>query len=375
VTGVILTSFRRHCFCFFILSRPQKTPVVVATMGIIIKSPSPLVWWLLLVDACIVSAWTWNNYSPRKISQKIDPHSSTTARRDLLFRIVTATTSATLLAAPQFGIAAATTPWTTERLKRVVDNQTYSALAYAPPTTILGDDDRNGDDNKTLPPLILVLHGAGRNDQDIFSELANPNGEHAGLIPSLIASGKAPPELLDNFAVLAPFSFGKQSFYEDSRSKLLRFVEWAASPEGRLAGCPKFDPRRIILFGFSDGATVAVELLTTRKFAAGVICAYGFTGKLPNEAVQRLANLPLWVFHCADDVIFDVKNSDRLVEKLSEANNSITGEGSFDLVKYSRYDRDQEGMPKRVRGHSTGITASRLPEVYKWMLQVPPVKI
>jgi predicted peptidase len=243
----------------------------------------------------------------------------------------------------------------------VKDPNTYSALAYAPPPNV---------DNKKKPPLILVLHGAGRNDLDIMADLADPKGEHAGLIPGLIASGQAPPELLQNFAVLAPYSYGKPSFYQDSRQQLLDFVEWAKSSED----CPiSFDPNRIILFGFSDGATVAVELLTTRRFAGGVICSYGFTGTLPPRAVERLANnLPLWVFHSADDVIFQVQNSDRLVQQLRAAVSSSTHVAT-DMIQYNRYDHDPEQLPPRVRGHSMGITASKMPQLYDWMYQLPPI--
>ena len=125
------------------------------------------------------------------------------------------------------------------------------------------------------------------------------------------------------------------------------------------------DPSRIFLFGFSDGATVAVELATTRRFAGAVVCAYGFTGTLPPRAVERLENVPFWVFHSADDVIFDVASSDRLVAALRQGNTK-------DVVRYTRYDRDQEGFTGRVRGHSTGITASKLPGVYAWLLSLEP---
>ena len=55
---------------------------------------------------------------------------------------------------------------------------------------------------------------------------------------------------------------------------------WACSDAGRQAGCPECDPRRVFLFGFSDGATVGVELATTRRFAAAVVAAYGITSEL-----------------------------------------------------------------------------------------------
>lgn len=238
----------------------------------------------------------------------------------------------------------------TSPLLVVTDPKTYSALYYAPPQI--------ASTTTPPPPLILVLHGAGLNNLDIRSDLADPQGEHAGLIPSLIASGGAPPELLTNFAVLAPYSQGKTSFYEDSRTKMLDFLDWAVSSSPQIS----FDPNKIFLFGFSDGATVAVELMTTRRFIGGVICSYGFSGKtLPSKAIDRLKDLPMWVFHSKDDVIFDVVNSDRLVSQAKTVS---------PFVRYSRYDQDPENLPKRVRGHSMGITASKMPQVYDWMRQI-----
>lgn len=242
-------------------------------------------------------------------------------------------------------------------LTKITDPQTYSALLYVPPNY-------SQSQQKKLP-LLVVLHGAGKNDRDAW-DLADIKGEHAGLPPSLIASGQAPSELTDNFCVVAPYSYGKRSFYEEPRGTLLRFVDWVCSDAGREAGCPLVDPERISLLGFSDGATVGIELLTTRRFNKGIIAAYGFTGTLPDRARERLKGIPLWVFHSVDDVIFPVRCSDRLVETLRNVNNDGGEEGG--LVRYSRFEKDQEGFTGPVRGHSTGITASRMAEVYSWML-------
>ena len=190
-------------------------------------------------------------------------------------------------------------------LVKVTDPSTYSALMYAPPSS--------GKAGKL--PLIIVLHGAGKNELDAWS-LADPTGEHAGLAPSLLATGRAPPELANNFALAAPYSAGKRSFYEEPRKRMLQFVDWVCSDSGRAAGCPDVDPNRVFLFGFSDGATVGIELMTTGRFKGGVFAAYGFTGVLPDLALQRLKNMPIWMFHSADDVIFPVSCSDRLVASL-----------------------------------------------------------
>ena len=99
-------------------------------------------------------------------------------------------------------------------LVEVTDPNTYSALAYAPPF-----DSGSSAGSRPKPPLLVVLHGAGVNEAPIRS-LADPLGEHAGLAPSLLASGRAPRALADHFAVVAPYAAGRRSFYEDPRRKL-----------------------------------------------------------------------------------------------------------------------------------------------------------
>ena len=185
-------------------------------------------------------------------------------RRRLLATSLAATTGG-CLPAPAAAQAGALGP-----LVEVRDPNTYSALAYAPPPS----DSGSSGGPRPKPPLLVVLHGAGVNEAPIRS-LADPLGEHAGLAPSLLASGRAPRALADNFAMVAPYASGRRSFYEEPRRKLLDFVAWACSDAGRQAGCPDCDPRRVFLFGFSDGATVGVELATTRRFSAAVVAAYG----------------------------------------------------------------------------------------------------
>jgi len=242
-------------------------------------------------------------------------------------------------------------------MKEVCDPNSYSALTYIPPRR------ENEEQNLKPLPLIFFLHGAGKNELDIWN-LANIQGEHAGLIPSLIDNNLAPEELVKNFAVVCPYSLGKASFYEEPRSKILQFLNWVCSEEGRQAGCPVVDLKNIFLFGFSDGATLGVELLTTKRFRAGVVAAYGFTGTLPVLALDRLRGIPLWAFHSADDVIFNVRCSDNLVRSLRNVNDDSS------IIRYSRFDSDQEGFTGSVRGHSTGITASKLPDLYMWMLSL-----
>lgn len=291
-------------------------------------------------------------------------------------------------------------------LTEVNDPQTYPALIYQPKPKPIPEleegvvaNTNNMNSNNKLPVLV-VLHGAGKNELDVWN-LADIRGEHAGLIPSLLASGKAPPELYENFIVIAPYSIGKASFYDEPRSKLLQCIRWACDSRTTTSAGPqesdngttitnaniksvtaqgidtdRMDLSRVYLFGFSDGATLGIELMTTRKFAAGIFAAYGFTGKLPKLALERMQDLPMWIFHSQDDVIFPVKCSDQLVKDLRAINNNSNTNanagrgGDTSIVRYSRFQQDQEGFTGSVKGHSTGITASRNPEVYRWLLSL-----
>jgi len=270
------------------------------------------------------------------------------ARRDVLAGAVVSSLPARAGAAAEAERVGRTSgAGTSALLREVTDPATYSALSYAPP-------------GKSRLPLIVVLPGAGENKRDVWN-LVDPRGEHRGLAPSLLATGLAPSSLSENFAVVAPYAKGLLSFYAEPRSKMLAFINWVLSPAGRAAGCPDVDPSRVFLFGFSDGATEAVELLTTKqrfgpneevrsKFAGGVICSYGFTGTLPAAAASRLSDVPVWEFHSAVDAIFDVANSDRLVATLRRAGTKN------DVVRYTRYDTDPENVTGSARGHTCGRT-------------------
>lgn len=238
-------------------------------------------------------------------------------------------------------------------MREVRDPESYPALIYTPQGASAGQK----------LPLLVVLHGAGSTGLGV-QELADPLGCHGGLPPALLATGRAPAVLADNFAVAAPYAAGRTSFIRDPRQKLLRFVDWVCSSAGREAGCPAVDTRRIFLFGYSDGATVGVQLATSQLFAAGVFAAVGGVGDV-SKVASRLKGVPTWVFHCADDGILPVQNSDALVAAIRKVN-------SADISRYTRYDEDQEGYTGFLRGHSVGITASRMPDIYTWMLAAVP---
>jgi len=261
-------------------------------------------------------------------------------------------TVSALSAMPAIGNAEVTTDnqrlLSSRKLVEVRDPQTYPALAYSP-------------DASAKLPLLVVLHGAGSTDLGV-QELADPNGCHGGLPPSLLASGRAPAVLANNFAVVAPYAAGRSSFIREPRERLLRFVDWVCSSEGRRAGCPNVDPQRIFLFGYSDGASVGVQLACSGKFRAGVFAAVGGVGDV-GEITPKLRGIPTWFFHSVDDGILPVEGTDSLVASLVKTNGPVG-------IRYTRYEQDQEGFTGFLKGHSVGITASKQPEIYRWLLSL-----
>lgn len=158
--------------------------------------------------------------------------------------------------------------------------------------------------------LLLSLHGAGRNQDPIEDALLRT--DHAGTLPFADST---------TLCVVAPYARDCRSFYEEPRQKLLDFWRFA-SKELSIA--------QTYLYGFSDGATVAVELATTGLFSGVALTGYGFTGTLPSLAVERLSTTPFWVFHSQQDEIFRVTNARKLVKSLRSAGN--------DRVRLTEYE-------------------------------------
>lgn len=101
---------------------------------------------------------------------------------------------------------------------------------------------------------------------------------------------------------MAPYvGKGKQgSLYDEPRGKVLAFLKWFrrwVEENNSII----VNPQKVSLFGFSEGATLAVELGTTRMFNALILASSGFTGTLPTLAIERMQGIPRWIFHSVGD--------------------------------------------------------------------------
>lgn len=175
--------------------------------------------------------------------------------------------------------------------------------------------------------ILLFLHGGG---------------ESGGELKELKEYG--PPKMMDEgypfpFLVLAP-----QNPYEKRWWDVRALNQLLDS----IVSNNRVDKKRIYLTGLSRGGSAAWEMAVQypNKFAAlAVVC-----GMAPTPYAHWLDNdMPIWVFHGAEDRVIPVSESDDMVAKLK---------GMGFEVRYDRY----EGV-----GHNSWGRAYANDELYEWL--------
>ncbi|MEP6536107.1 MAG: alpha/beta hydrolase-fold protein [Bryobacteraceae bacterium] len=163
------------------------------------------------------------------------------------------------------------------------------------------------------PPLLVLLHGVGSNEQDLF-----------GLAPSLdkrflIVSARAPITLDRGSYAWFHIQFTPTGIViqpeeaEASRLLILKFVDELVETYGA-------DPKRVYLMGFSQGCimSLAASLTEPKKFA-GVV---GMSGRLMPEIEPKIApaeelrGLPLMIVHGTQDQVLTVSYGRGIRDKL-----------------------------------------------------------
>jgi len=289
----------------------------------------------------------------------------------------------------------------------IKDPNTYSAVVYIPPPKAVKRRQRQIREIESYP-LLVVLHGAGTNNNEHDAIYEFTQGDHMMLPPYLLSQQTAPPPALlaENFITVAPYvGKDKRSLYDEPRSKILSFIDWFQSWLETRQVTPavldddddeeesdhsttwssrvRIDQTKISLFGFSEGSILAVELATTRKFNAVILASYGYTGILPPRAIERLRGIPFWIFHSTSDDVYNISCSDRLVTSLLAAS---AGEGSsndiFDVRERIKYTKLITSTPTKTRREDdvsivsgrehvrAALVASSSEDVYSWLLSL-----
>ncbi len=165
------------------------------------------------------------------------------------------------------------------------------------------------------PPLLLLLHGVGSNEYDLFELAPYVDGRF------LIISARAPYTLGRdsyawfevNFTGQGPVIDPEQA--EASRKKLITFIDEVVKAYGA-------DARQVYLMGFSQGAIMSASVaLTSPGLVAGAVLMSGRI--LPQiepliAAPEKLKNLPILVVHGTADAVLPISHGRASHKRLSE---------------------------------------------------------
>ncbi|MCU0493595.1 MAG: alpha/beta fold hydrolase [Chloroflexaceae bacterium] len=166
-----------------------------------------------------------------------------------------------------------------------------------------------------LPPLLLLLHGYGSNEEDLM-----------GLAPYLdprfhIVSARA----------IFDMGYGSYAWYHLSgvpgrlRSDPISRLHALEVLTKFLRTLPErtgTDPQRVCLLGFSQGAILSLALaLTAPELLAGVVAASGMLDAswLPNPKLDQLEQLRILLVHGTQDEVIPVVGSQLARDFLTES--------------------------------------------------------
>lgn len=184
--------------------------------------------------------------------------------------------------------------------------------------------------DKNKFPLVVFLHGSGERGYDI--EKVKIHG-----IPKLISHGKD-----FNFVAVSPQCPENEEWNLDALNALI----------DEIISDYKIDENKIYLTGLSMGGAGVWELAIEypEKFAAIAPVCGVVNRNLPFK-VSKLKNMPVWVFHGANDDVVPIHQSANMVNLLKNSGN--------EKVKFTIYPES---------GHDSWTTTYENPELYNWFL-------
>jgi phospholipase/carboxylesterase len=167
---------------------------------------------------------------------------------------------------------------------------------------------------ETRPPLLVLLHGIGSNEEDLFGLTPYLDGRF------LVASARAPIEMWPGGYGWFNIEFTPRGMLADieqakrSLRALPGFVD-------ELVGAYGADADRVYLMGFSQGAMMSLALaLTAPERVAGAVL---MSGRFPAQALERdpderaLEGKPFMVTHGIHDPVLPIAEGRAVRDKLS----------------------------------------------------------
>jgi phospholipase/carboxylesterase len=210
---------------------------------------------------------------------------------------------------------------------------------------------KSGLDGK--PPLLLLLHGYGANEDDLFS-LAPYLDERF-----MIVSARAPVVLQPMSYAWFNLGFTPQGVIvnpeevESSRRAIHKFI-------GEIVEAYNCDPGAVYLMGFSQGAMMSLAVaLTYPGSAAGVVAMSGrmlpqTLSLIPDK--DALIGLPIFVSHGTRDTLLPINQGRDARAKLSELPVELTYR-EYDMGHEISYDslEDITRWLKEQLDHSSAV--------------------
>lgn len=163
------------------------------------------------------------------------------------------------------------------------------------------------------PPLVILMHGVGGNEQNMFA--------FADAFPDnfLVVSARGPLTLSENSFAWFQVQFTSvgsvinEAQAENSRKEILKFIE-------DLKDVESFDPNQVYLMGFSQGGIMSYSVaLTEPEKIAGIAV---MSGRLLPEIkpfiadIDRLKKLKIFVSHGTHDSVLKFQYAEDAVDYL-----------------------------------------------------------
>lgn len=196
------------------------------------------------------------------------------------------------------------------------------------------------------PPLLVLLHGIGSNEDDLHSLAPYLDGRF------MVASARAP-------VVMGAASFGwfnieftPQGMVADveqaerSRSLILKFID-------ELVETYRADPACVFLMGFSQGAMMSLSAALTRPDKVTAVAS--LSGRLPSQALvhlvapEALQGMPVFVAHGTYDPVLPIDNGRDCREKLEALPVELT---------YREYPMGHEVSMESLRDIAAWLTST-----------------
>lgn len=178
------------------------------------------------------------------------------------------------------------------------------------------------------PPVIVLLHGYGSNEEDLF-DIAKSFDERF-----ITVSLRAPLPVKDQGYCWYPLDFtANKEFRHDykiakeSRAKILSFIS---------SFCKEYkaDSTQVFLLGFSQGAIMSYDLAFFKpEKIKGVLALSGLlleeTKKIKTDAL-KLAKVKFFIAHGNADNVIDFKKGEEAAKYLQSKKNNVTFK-SYDM--------------------------------------------